>query len=130
MFSKMRPMVLYRSLNPIFPFCDLVYKEVIGSEERLVCVQVSLEASGSRIVTRGAFQPFCKRMGWGGEDSPTQEQVSLIHYVYCPIPAVADQATVTFEDGININGYTVWHVSPNFEATDKSNPTLQETQNE
>lgn len=114
-FSDMKPMVLYRALDLRFPFCDLVYKDVSGSgsAERLVCIQVSLEADGKSTVKLDAFQEFCKRMDWGG-NCLTQEQLSLIHYVTCPIPAVADQAAVSFEDGIGINEYTVWHVNPKF----------------
>ena len=111
--SSMEPMVLYKSLNDNFPFCDLVYKEN-GKEGKLVCIQVSLEADGKRKVKARAFQLFCERMGWG--EHPSKEQVDRISYVYCPLPAVADKAEVTFEAGVEIDKYTVWYLNPDFSS--------------
>ena len=107
----MKTMVLHKSLNVNFLFCDLVYKEN-GREGRVVCIQVSLEANGKREVTAEAFQKFCARMGWG--EHPSKEQVDRISYVYCPDPAVADKATVTFEAGVDIDKYTVWYVNADY----------------
>ena len=112
-YAAMEPMVLYKSLNVNFPFCDLVYKEN-GKEGKLVCIQVTLEANGKREVKAGAFQKFCARMGWG--EHPSKEQVDRISYVYCPDPAVADKAKVTFEAGVGIDKYTVWYVNTDYSS--------------
>jgi hypothetical protein len=115
-YEDMVPMVLYKSYNVNFPFCDLVYKEhpKDGGEGRVVCIQVSLEANGKREVKAGAFQKFCARMGWG--EHPSKEQVDRISYVYCPDPAVADKAKVTFEAGVGIDKYTVWCVNTDYSS--------------
>jgi hypothetical protein len=115
--ADMKPGVLYKSLNPIFPFCDLLYKEAtpVG---KLICIQVSLEATGTRAVTAGAFKKFCERMGWG--ERPSKAQVGLIEYVYCPDPAVAHKAQVAFEEGVGIDVYTVWHVNEDFSSCSES----------
>ena len=115
-YDKMEPMVLYKSLNVNFPFCDQVYKEPTKDRQRgkLVCIQVSLEAKGKRDVKIGAFERFCDRMGWG--DHPSKEQVDLISYVYCPNPVVADKAQVTFEADVRIEKYTVWYVNADFSS--------------
>ena len=112
-YTAMKTMVLHKSLNVNFLFCDLVYKEN-GREGRVVCIQVSLEANGKREVTAEAFQKFCERIGWG--EHPSKEQVDRISYVYCPDPAVADKATVTFEAGVDIDKYTVWYVNKDFSS--------------
>ena len=74
-YEDMVPMVLYKSYNVHFPFCDQVYKEDTknGKEGKLVCIQVSLEANGTREVKADAFQKFCVCMGWG--EHPSKEQV-------------------------------------------------------
>ena len=112
----MEPMVLYKSLNVNFPFCDLVYKEHTkdGREGKLVCIQVSLEANGKWEVKAVAFQKFCARMGWG--EHPLKEQIDRISYVYCPDPAVASKAKVTFETGVGIDKYTVWYVNTDYSS--------------
>jgi hypothetical protein len=83
--------------------------------KRLVCVQVSIDGRGRRTVSKEVLDKFCERLGWGA--SPTPEQLGLIEYVYCPLPALADKAAVTFEEGVGISEYTVWHVDPKFSAT-------------
>ena len=115
-YKDMVPMMLYKSYNVNFPFCDLVYKEHTkdGREGRVVCIQASLEANGKREVTAEAFQKFCARMGWG--EHPSKEQVDRISYVYCPDPVVADKATVTFEAGVAIDEYTVWYVNTDYSS--------------
>ena len=113
-FADMKPNVLYRSATKNFPFCDMLYLAESGEKKKLVCVQVSIEGSGKRKVEPGPFQEFCERLGWG--PTPTAEQLALIEYVYCPRPALADKAAVTFDDGMGISEYSVWHVDPNFAA--------------
>ena len=115
-YDKMLPNVLYRSLNKNFPFCDMVYLDDGGGTTRpskVVCVQVSIEGRGRR-VSKKVLDKFCAHLGWGA--SPTPEQLALIEYVYCPLPALADKAAVTFDEGVGISEYTVWHVDPNFSA--------------
>ena len=117
-YDKMVPNVLYRSLNKNFPFCDMVYLDDGGGTTRpskVVCVQVSSEGTGRRTVSKEVLSKFCIHIGWGA--SPTPEQLALIEYVYCPLPALADKAVVTFKKGVGISEYTVWHVDPNFSAT-------------
>ena len=118
LFAEMKPNVLYRSLNKGFPFCDMLYLKASGSgagaKEKLVCVQVSIESKGKRKVDLGVFSKFCERLGWG--PTPTPEQLALIEYVYCPLPSLADNAAVTFDEGVGISQYSVWHVDPNFAA--------------
>ena len=114
----MVPKVLYRSLNKNFPFCDMVYLDDGGGTTRprkVVCVQVSIEGRGRCTVSKEVLDKFCAHIGWGA--SPTPEQLALIEYVYCPLPALADKAAVIFEEGVGISEYTVWHVDPNFSAT-------------
>lgn len=113
LYDDMVPMVLYKSLNTAFPFCDMVYKET-GPEGKLVCIQVSLEANGKRKVQVGAFAKFCERMGWG--ERPSTRNVARIKYVYCPDPAIADTAQVAFADGVGMHAYTVWHVNKDFSS--------------
>ena len=115
-YEDMVPMVLYKSYNVIFPFCDMVYKEQTkdGREGKLVCIQMSLEANGKRDVKAGAFQKFCAHMGWG--EHPSKEQIDRISYVYCPDPALADKAKVTFEAGVGIDEYTVWYVNTDYSS--------------
>ena len=108
-YAAMKPNVLYKSLNDGFPFCDLVYKD---KEGKLVCIQVSLKRSGKREVGVGAFKKFCKRMGWTAQ--PSKDQLRLISFVYCPDPMLADTAEVDFEDGIELDSYTVWHMDTDF----------------
>ena len=112
-FADMEPLVLYKSLNVTFPFCDMMYKEN-GPEGKLVCIQVSLETKGRREVEAGAFKDFCVRMGWG--DDPSTEQVDRIAFVYCPDPALADTAQVTVAVGVGIKEYTVWHVNTDYSS--------------
>jgi hypothetical protein len=119
-FAQMKPNVLYRSPKKNFPFCDVLYLEDLGSDsgatattkKKLVCVQVSIEGKGKRNVDLGVFSKFCEHLGWG--PSPTQEQLDLIEYVYCPLPSLADKAVVTFDEGVGICEYSVWHVDPSF----------------
>jgi hypothetical protein len=125
-FAEMKPNVLYRSLNKSFPFCDMLYLEDAGSgatttmkKKKLVCVQVSIEGKGKRKVDLGVFSKFCERLGWG--PTPTPEQLDLIEYVYCPLPSLADKAAVTFDEGVGISEYSVWHVAPNFTSKMSSN---------
>ena len=125
-FAEMKPNVLYRSLNKSFPFCDMLYLEDAGSgatttmmKKKLVCVQVSIEGKGKRKVDLGVFSKFCERLGWG--PTPTPEQLDLIEYVYCPLPSLADKAAVTFDEGVGISEYSVWHVAPNFTSKISSN---------
>jgi hypothetical protein len=109
-YAKMEPMTLYTSLDLSFPLCDLVYKEhdIEGKKGKLVCIQVTTEATGKRTVSLTAFERFCVRMGWSAK--PSKKHAALISYVYCPIPALADQAEVKFEGGVGIDGYAVWYV--------------------
>jgi hypothetical protein len=122
----MKPNVLYRSLNKSFPFCDMLYLEESGSgatttmmKKKLVCVQVSIEGEGKHNVDLGVFSKFCERLGWG--PTPTPEQLDLIEYVYCPHPSLADKAAVTFDEGVGISKYSVWHVDPKFAAMTYNN---------
>ena len=116
-FKDMKRNVLYRSLNKSFPFCDMLFLEQDPESKKtwLVCVQVSIEGKGKRSVGLSAFQDFCKRLGWDASQMP--EMLGMIKFVYCPLPALADKAAVTFEEGVRISEYTVWHVDPNFSAT-------------
>ena len=118
-FAEMKPNVLCRSLNKSFPFCDMLYLKDAGSgatttmmKKKLVCVQVSIEGKGKRIVDLGVFSKFCERLGWG--PTPTPEQLDLIEYVYCPLPSLAEKAAVTFDKDVGISEYSVWHVDPKF----------------
>jgi hypothetical protein len=115
-FEDMKPNVLYRSLNKSFPFCDMLflYQDPESGKTRLVCVQVSIEGKGKRSVGLLAFQDFCKRLGW--DASQMSEMLGMIMFVYCPLPALANKAAVTFDEGVKISEYTVWHVDPNFSA--------------
>jgi hypothetical protein len=121
----MKPNVLYRPLDKSFPFCDVLYLKDAGSgatkieNKKLVCVQVSIEGKGKRNVDLGVFSKFCERLGWG--PTPTQEQLDLIEYVYCPLPALADKAVVTFDEGVGICEYSVWHVDPSFTSKISNN---------
>jgi len=118
LYDKMVPNVLDRLLNKTFPFYDMVYLDDRGGTTRpskMVCVQVSIEGRGRRIVRQEVLDRFCARMGWGA--SPTPEQLGLIKYVYCPLPALADKAAVTCKEDVGISEYAVWHVDPNFSAT-------------
>jgi hypothetical protein len=110
-YAAMETNVLYKSLNDGFPFCDLVYKDEGG---KLVCIQVSLKRSGKREVGVGAFKKFCKRMEWTAQ--PSKDQRRLISYVYCPEPKLADKAEVEFENGIELNSSSVWHVDSNYDS--------------
>ena len=105
-YAVMEPNVLYKSSNPNFP---LVYKD---KEGKLVCIQVSLERTAKLTVDVGAFQEFCGRIGW--EASPSEDQLRLMSFVYCPDPKLADKATVEFGDGVELDSYTVWHVNADF----------------
>jgi hypothetical protein len=87
--------------------------------KKLVCVQVSIEGKGKRNVDLGVFSKFCEHLGWG--PTPTPEQLDLIEYVYCPLPALADKAAVTFDKGVGISEYSVWHVDPNFTSKISNN---------
>ena len=116
-YDEMVPNVLYRSPNKNFPFCDMVYLDDGGgtlSPSKVVCVQVSSEGTGRRTVSKEVLSKFCVHIGWGA--SPTPEQLALIEYVYCPLPALADKAVVTFKKDVGISEYTVWHVDPNYSA--------------
>jgi Pyruvate/2-oxoacid:ferredoxin oxidoreductase delta subunit len=70
---------------------------------------VSLK-DGKRNVTTGMFQQFCAHMHL------SKEQADRISYVYCPDPALADNAKVTFEAGVGIDEYTVWYVNTDFSS--------------
>ena len=106
--SAMEPDVLYKSLSASFPFCDMVYKD---KDDKIFCIQVSLGRSGKRHVSVGAFNNFCKRIGLEAAD-----QRRLISYVYCPEPKLADKAEVEFENGIELNSSSVWHVDSNYDS--------------
>jgi hypothetical protein len=122
LFAEMKPNVLYRSLNKSFPFCDMLYLKNSGSDatkKKLVCVQVSIEGKGKRNVDLGVFSKFCERLGWG--PTPTPEQLAIIEYVYCPLPSLADKASVIFDEGVGISEYSVWHVDTNFTSKKRNN---------
>jgi hypothetical protein len=116
-YTNMKPMVLYKSLNLSFPFCDMMYKVGEGEGEgKVVCIQVSIETK-TRVVTASVVANFCRRMGWIGEnEEPTQEHLDLILFVYCPLPTRADEAKVAFQSGVGLSSYTVWHVNEDFSS--------------
>jgi hypothetical protein len=116
-YAEMTPMVLYKSLNTGFPFCDMMYKVGKGEGDgKVVCIQVSTEAK-TRVVTASAVANFCRRMGWIGQDEePSKQHLALISFVYCPLPTLADKAKVTFEDGLEMKEYTVWHMNKDFSS--------------
>jgi len=122
LFAEMKPNVLYRSLSKSFPFCDMLYLKNSGSDatkKKLVCVQVSIEGKGKRNVDLGVFSKFCERLGWG--PTPTPEQLAIIEYVYCPLPSLAEKASVTFAEGMGISEYSVWHVDTKFTFKKRNN---------
>jgi hypothetical protein len=112
-FADMKVKILYKSFNVNFPFCDFVYKD--KQNGGLVCIQVSIEKDGHRKVEEGSFKSFCKYMGWE-QGKPPEDVCDKISFVYCPLPILADKARVTFDAGIGISKYTVWHLCPDFKC--------------
>ena len=107
-FEEMRPLVLYVSSNPTFPFVEYMYKTEQGE---LVMFQVTRSKSEKKIIKGSALEQLL------GKIKLPVDKVSLLRLVLIPLPSLAQNARFEVAEEGKIlmnaaleNGYEVWHI--------------------
>jgi hypothetical protein len=113
-FAEMMPNVLYFSLNPNYPFAEMMYKT---DENKLVIIQITRQLTGTKEIKVSVMEKLYVRLKLT-EDQ--KKQVTLV-VVFHPKMAKTQLAVLTDSEKINVNeynltNYTVWMLPPTYEA--------------
>ncbi len=100
---------LYRPSRSNYEFCDMLYKT---KQQKLVCIQVSLENPPSRKVGSNTLDIFLKGVGLQLSD------LDKIEFVYVPHPSLASKATVSCPEAGGKLSWCVWEVPEDYGAGD------------
>ena len=74
-FNEMKPNIIYKPTNVIFPFCDFFYK---SDDNRLVVFHLTRQKDGKKVVSLSALETFLNKVGVPVEDAARRLRVVLV----------------------------------------------------
>jgi len=74
-FDEMKPNIIYKPTNVVFPFCDFFYK---SDENQLVVFHLTRQKDGNKVVSLSALEKFLNKVGVPVEDAARRLRVVLV----------------------------------------------------
>ena len=119
-YDRMEPWVLYVSLNPNFPMCEMMYKTEQGC---LMLLQVTRQKNPIKMAARIAWEKCMKQIAM------PSDKLHLVKTILIPHPQYANEASLTVKNEKEVSAnvyetdslswglrkYEVWKIPANYE---------------